>query len=86
MVALEAAERGRAAIVTNVGGLPEIVADGETGLVVEPEGLAAAIVELARDPARVRAMGAAARARALRRFSPEAAVEGVERVYGEQHE
>ena len=81
MVALEAAERGRAAIVTNVGGLPEIVADGETGLVVEPEALAAAIVELAGDPQRVRAMGAAARARALAQFSPEAAVAGVERVY-----
>jgi glycosyltransferase involved in cell wall biosynthesis len=86
MVALEAAERGRAAIVTNVGGLPEIVANGETGLVVEPEGLAEAIVELARDPERVRALGAAARARALSRFSPDAAVEGVERVYGKQHE
>ncbi len=81
MVALEAAERGRAAIVTNVGGLPEIVADGETGLVVEPAGLADAIVELARDPGRVRAMGAAARARAVAQFSPEASVEGVERVY-----
>jgi glycosyltransferase involved in cell wall biosynthesis len=81
MVALEAQERGRAAIVSNVGGLPEIVADGETGLVVEPEGLASAIVELARDPERVRAMGAAARVRALAQFSPEAAVEGVERVY-----
>ncbi|HEV2592766.1 MAG TPA: glycosyltransferase family 4 protein [Gaiellaceae bacterium] len=81
MVALEAAERGRAAIVTNVGGLPEIVADRETGLVVEPDGLAAAIVALARDPERVRSMGAAARARALAQFSPEAAVEGVERVY-----
>jgi glycosyltransferase involved in cell wall biosynthesis len=86
MVALEAAERGRAAIVTNVGGLPEIVADCQTGLVVEPEGLAQAIVELARDPHRVRAMGAAARARALSEFSPEAAVEGVEGVYRQQHE
>jgi starch synthase len=81
MVALEAAERGRAAIVTDVGGLPEIVADGETGLVVEPEGLSTAIVELARDPARVRAMGAAARERAVAQFSPVASVEGVERVY-----
>jgi glycosyltransferase involved in cell wall biosynthesis len=81
MVALEAAERGRAAIVTDVGGLPEIVADGETGLVVQPNGLAAAIVDLARNPQRVRAMGAAARARAVAQFSPVAAVEGVERVY-----
>ena len=68
MVALEAAERGRAAIVTDVGGLPEIVADGETGLVVPPEdaeALAAAIVALARDHERVRRFGEAARARAL---------------------
>jgi glycosyltransferase involved in cell wall biosynthesis len=84
MVALEAAERGRAAIVSNVGGLPEIVADGETGLVVPPadaSALAASIVTLARDPERVRQMGAAARGRAVAQFSLEAAVEGVERVY-----
>ena len=68
MVALEAAERGRAAIVTDVGGLPEIVEDGETGLVVPPEdaaALAAAIVALASDHERVRRFGEAARARAL---------------------
>ena len=86
MVALEAAERGRAAIVSDVGGLPEIVADGETGTVVPPEdadALARAIVGLARDPERVRAFGAAARRRALAQFSAEAAVDGVERVYRE---
>jgi glycosyltransferase involved in cell wall biosynthesis len=84
MVALEAAERGRAAIVSNVGGLPEIVADGETGLVVPREdehALAAAIVELARDPERVRELGAAARERAVRQFSAGAAADGVEAVY-----
>ena len=64
MVALEAAERGRAAIVSDVGGLPEIVADGETGVVVPSEdvdALARAIVELARDPERVRALRCARR-------------------------
>ena len=64
MVALEAAERGRAAIVTDVGGLPEIVADGETGVVVPGEDVAAlarAIVALAGDEELVRAYGAAAR-------------------------
>lgn len=82
MVALEAAERGRAAIVSNVGGLPEIV--GDSGVIVppdDPSALAAAIVALARDPERVRALGSAARARAVAQFSPDAAVEGVERVY-----
>jgi glycosyltransferase involved in cell wall biosynthesis len=84
MVALEAAERGRAAIVSDVGGLPEIVADGETGVVVppgDPAALARAIVSLVRDPELVRACGAAARRRALDQFSAEAAVDGVERVY-----
>jgi glycosyltransferase involved in cell wall biosynthesis len=84
MVALEAAERGRAAIVTDVGGLPEIVEQGETGLVVPPEdaaALAAAIVALAPDHERVRRFGEAARARALSHFSAGAAAEGVEDVY-----
>ena len=84
MVALEAAERGRAAIVTAVGGLPEIVADGETGVVVPGEDVAAlarAIVVLANDEELVRAYGAAARRRALDQFSAEAAADGVELVY-----
>ena len=67
MVALEAMERGRAVIASAVGGLPELVADGETGLLVPPEQLAPladAIVEVATDLPRARAMGAAGRARA----------------------
>jgi glycosyltransferase involved in cell wall biosynthesis len=84
MVGLEAAERGRAAIVSDVGGLPEIVADNETGVVVPPEdadALAGAIVALATDPARIAAYGAAARRRAVTQFSAEGAAAGVERVY-----
>jgi glycosyltransferase involved in cell wall biosynthesis len=84
MVALEAAERGRAAIVSDVGGLPEIVADGETGLVVpsgDVDALAAAIVRLARDPALAARLGAAARQRALDQFSAAAAADGVDTLY-----
>ena len=84
MVALEAAERGRAAVVSDVGGLPEIVADGETGLVVPPgdvDALASAIVTLARDHERVLRLGAAARQRAASQFSEAAAADGVEAVY-----
>jgi glycosyltransferase involved in cell wall biosynthesis len=87
MVALEAAERGRATIVSDVGGLPEIVADGETGTVVPTEdvdGLARAIVVLARDEELVRAYGHAGRLRALDQFSVDASVDGVERVYREE--
>ena len=60
---IEAQALGVPAIVTDVGGLPEIVRDGETGLVVPPRdarALADAIVALAADPARRRAMCAAA--------------------------
>jgi glycosyltransferase involved in cell wall biosynthesis len=84
MVALEAAARGRAAIVSRVGGLPEIVADAETGVVVEPDdvgALAAAIVALAGDPERARGLGAAARVRAMAQFGQDASIAGVERVY-----
>jgi glycosyltransferase involved in cell wall biosynthesis len=84
MVALEAAERGRAAIVSDVGGLPEIVADAETGIVVPPEdvdALARAIAVLVRDGELVREYGHAARRRALDQFSAGAAADGVELVY-----
>ena len=84
MVALEAMERGRAVIASDVGGLPEIVAAGETGLIVPPgdaSGLAAAIVELAGDPARAAALGAAGRARALAEFSQERCTARTEELY-----
>jgi len=84
MVALEAGERGRAAIVSDVGGLPEIVEDGRTGLVVpaeDVERLSAAIVELAGNPERVRAFGTAARQRAVESFSADAAADGVADLY-----
>ena len=86
MVALEAAERGRAAIVSDVGGLPEIVADGETGIVVPAEdvdALARALVVLAEDGELVRQYGQAARRRALDDFSAGGAADGVEAVYRE---
>ncbi|MDQ3424966.1 MAG: glycosyltransferase, partial [Actinomycetota bacterium] len=60
MVALEAMERGRPVIASAVGGLPELVADGETGLVVSPgdaEELAEAMVALAGDLSRAAVMG-----------------------------
>jgi glycosyltransferase involved in cell wall biosynthesis len=86
MVALEAAERGRAAIVSDVGGLPEIVADGETGIVVPAEdadALSRALVVLARDDELAHQYGHAARRRAVDEFSAGAAADGVEAVYRE---
>ncbi|HEX6723920.1 MAG TPA: glycosyltransferase [Gaiella sp.] len=85
MVALEAMERGRPVIASDVGGLPEIVDDGRTGTLVPPgdvEALAAAIAELAGDPARAAEMGAAGRARALAEFSQERCTERIAALYG----
>jgi len=84
MVALEAMERARPVIASAVGGLPEIVADGETGLVVpsgDAEALAEAIVALAGDLARAAEMGRAGRKRALAEFPPERSAERIEELY-----
>jgi glycosyltransferase involved in cell wall biosynthesis len=84
MVALEAMERARPVVASAVGGLSEIVADGETGLVVPPsdaEALGDAIVALAGDLPRSAAMGAAGRARALAEFTPVRCAERVEALY-----
>jgi glycosyltransferase involved in cell wall biosynthesis len=84
MVALEAMERARPVVASAVGGLPEIVADGETGLVVpagDAEALADAIVALAGDLPRAAEMGRAGRVRALEQFTPVRCVERVEALY-----
>jgi glycosyltransferase involved in cell wall biosynthesis len=71
LVAAEAMACGKATVVTDVGGLRDVVADGETGVVVKgeaPESLASALDTLLSDaPLRAR-LGAAAREAALARF------------------
>lgn len=67
----EYAAAGLPVVASRIGQLPEIVADGRTGLLVppsEPAALAAAIDELAADPTRREAMGLAARLDAVERF------------------
>lgn len=71
-------------IVTDVGGNGEAVVDGETGIVVparDPSRLGAAIVELAGDPERRAAMGAAGRHRASTLFSLDACVDAHDALY-----
>jgi glycosyltransferase involved in cell wall biosynthesis len=83
---VEAMAMARAVVATTVGGVPEIVRDGETGVLVPPAApaaLAAAIRSLLDDPARAARLGAAGRTRAESRFSLTAHVDGVERVYAE---
>jgi starch synthase len=71
IVNLEAMACGTAVVGSRTGGIPEVVADGETGLLVppgEPEPLAAALNALIRDPDRATAMGQAGRKRAVAEF------------------
>jgi glycosyltransferase involved in cell wall biosynthesis len=84
MVALEAMERSRPVIASDVGGLPEIVEHGVSGVVVpagDAEALADALVALASDPSRAAAMGRAGRARALEAFRQEQCTVSTERLY-----
>jgi alpha-maltose-1-phosphate synthase len=72
IVNLEAMACGTAVIASRTGGIPEVVQDGVTGLLVPPgdeAALAAALNSLLADPARAEAMGQAGRARAVAEFS-----------------
>ncbi len=83
-VLLECGAAGVAAVATRVGGVPDIVVDGETGLLVPPrapDALAAAILTLVRDPARARRMGQAARARIVPAYGIEEMVRKIQALY-----
>ena len=74
MIVLEAFARGVPVVATDVGGTPELVRHGTDGLLVPPNdaaALARALHELLDDPARARAMGKAARERAVTDFAPD---------------
>jgi glycosyltransferase involved in cell wall biosynthesis len=74
MTAREAMAHGRAVVASRVGGLQDAIRDGETGLFVppgDPQALRAAVERLLADGALRERLGAAARAEARARFSPE---------------
>jgi glycosyltransferase involved in cell wall biosynthesis len=82
---LEAGGLGKPVIVADIGGLPELVADGETGWVF-PSGSGEALAERLRAVADladdgVRAAGEAARRRVAEEFSPRRYMDGVRAVY-----
>jgi glycogen(starch) synthase len=84
LVAIEAAWQGRPVVATRVGGLPEPVAHGETGFVVEPDDSAAiarAVAALLDDPALAARMGDAARARAVSRYGVVRYADEYEQLY-----
>lgn len=81
---MEAAATSTPAIGTNVDGVPEVVRDGETGLLVpakDANALAQAILTLLSDPARRQAMGAAALAYVSAHYSRDVMAQGMLAVY-----
>lgn len=83
LVALQAAQMARPVVATRVGGVPEVVVDGETGLLVESEdvaGLAQAVASLLADPVRATRMGRAGRLRATTHFGWERHVDAYDEL------
>lgn len=72
IVLLEAAQHGLPSVSTRCGGIPDAVADGETGILVEPRdwpAMSEQIAGLLNDPARRKMLGDAARKRASNEFN-----------------
>ncbi len=84
---VEAGAAGLPALVSDVGGLPEVVRDGVTGLVVpgeQPQAAAAALARLVRDAALRARLGAAARAHVQQHYAWPACVQAMIALY-QQH-
>jgi glycosyltransferase involved in cell wall biosynthesis len=84
VTSIEALAAGRPVVATRVGGVPDVVRDGEDGFLVEPgsiDGLANRLAELASDPKLRARMGKAARSRVLPRYSVGRLVDDVDRLY-----
>ncbi len=81
---VEALLMAKGVVASNVGGLPDTVQHGKTGLLVPPAdpcALAAAVTELLADPCRRHEMGGRGRDHCLRQFDINATVASVEAVY-----
>jgi glycosyltransferase involved in cell wall biosynthesis len=83
---MEYMEAGKPTVATRVGGIPELVQDEQTGLLVEPrdpDGLAKAVATLLDDPERRAAMGEAARELRRTEYDLGVTVKRFEQLYEE---
>jgi len=86
VTAIEALASGCPVVATRVGGVPDVVTDGEDGFLVDPgdvEGLAASLARLANDPALRARMGGAGRERMRSRYAVDRLIDDVDRLYRE---
>ena len=76
---------GKPVVATNGGGIPEIVRDGETGILVpmsDPVAMADALIRLLSEPSLGAAMGKAGHQRVLDHFTARHTARKVEEIYG----
>ena len=81
---IEALAAGTPVVATRVGGVPDVVRDGEDGFLVEPgasDDLAERLADLARDPELRERFGAAGRSRVLPRYAVDRLVDDIDRLY-----
>ena len=83
---IEGMMRGHAIIASNLGGFPEIIDDGISGHLIEPNDVDAwanALYSLLDSPDTTRQMGVAGRNRALQKFDRESCIENFLELYRE---
>lgn len=81
---IEAMAAGCPVVATRVGGVPDLITDGETGFLVPPsdaQALAAAILRVLRDQEAAGRMGRTARAFVRQRFTTKRLITDMERLY-----
>jgi glycosyltransferase involved in cell wall biosynthesis len=84
-VLAEAQSQALACVATRVSAIPELVRDGQTGLLVaqdDPDALARALETLIASPARRRALGQAGQSRVAESFALDANIEALARKFG----
>jgi len=85
IVYLEAWAHSKPVIGARAGGVPDVIADGDDGLLVDfgdVSGLAAAIQSLLADPARAQALGARGRAKVVARYTWDRLYGQLQQIYG----
>ncbi len=83
-ILIEAGASSVPVVATKVGGIPEIVLDGQTGILIEPgdaQGLAQAVISLLEDEDKRKKMGLNAKNRINERFSAQSMVNSISQVY-----
>jgi glycosyltransferase involved in cell wall biosynthesis len=84
MVVLEAMATGKPVVAARVGGVPEEIVDGQTGILVPPEdaeAIAEAVLYLLKHPRQAKEMGVKGRERIIQHFSLEKSVEQHKDLY-----